>query len=141
MSSLTRRSALGLLGAAMLAGCSGVTDYSDRGPKNLELVLKSAEGGFLTSRSVFVDVWSGPKGPNMEYLGTKEFLPGGNSIGLPVGQPTHLALAFEENQRLGGQVSTSTVEIPMKALRSGEAYRITVSFDRIGFTHDMQRIR
>lgn len=141
MRQITRRNALALFGASALAACGGVVDYEDRGPKNLELVLRSAEGSFLTSRSVYLDVWTGPKGPNMQYLGTEPFLSGGNSVGLPVGQPLHLALAFEESTMFGNQVGTSTVEIPMRALRPGEVHRLTVSFDRIGFTHDIRRIR
>lgn len=138
---LKRRAALALMASAALAACGGVKPYADQGPKNLELTLTAAEGGFLTSRDVYLDVWTGPKGPDMEYMGTAKFLPGTTSIGLPTGRPLHLALAFEEANVLGPGGQTDTIEIPMKALRPGQAYRITVDFDRTSFDHRMQRIR
>lgn len=137
---INRRFVLGLAGAALLAGCSGVTPYKDAGPANMELRLSSIEGGFLTKRAVYLDVWTGPKGPNMQYLGTRKF-DGAGTIGLPVGRPLHLALAFEEGSFLGGASATETIEVPMKAIRSGQRYRLTVAYDDIGFDWDLDRIR
>ena len=142
MSSLIpRRAVLAMLAASALTACGGVKPYQDQGAPNLELVLKSAESGFLARRKVFLDVWTGPKGPGMAYLGTREFGAGRSQVGLPVGQPLHLALAFEENAPLMGAGQTDTIELPMQALKRGEAWRITVSFDRAGFDHDLRRVR
>ena len=138
---LNRRAVLALGGAALVAGCGGVKPYSDMAAPNMEMRLTSVDGGFLTTRKVFLDVWTGPKGPNMEYLGTREFSKGSSMIGLPTGRPLHLALAFEEAGWLGGGSATDTIEIPMKAIRPGQMHRLTVAFDDIGFDWDMRRIR
>lgn len=140
MGVINRRAALALVAAAVLAGCGGVTPYKDAGPANMELRLTSIEEGFFTKRDVFLDVWTGPKGQNMQYLGTRKFQ-GAGTIGLPVGRPLHLALAFEEGSFLGGSTATETIEIPMKAIRAGQRFRLTVAFDDIGFDWDMDRVR
>ena len=141
MALLTRRAAIACLAAAALTGCGGVTPYEDRGPANVEMRLTSIEGGFLTARNVFVDVWTGPKGPDMVYLGTRKVPKGGGTLGLPAGQPLHLAIAFEEGTPFGGNAFTQTVEIPMDPIRPGQRYRLTVAFDNQGYDWDMDRIR
>lgn len=141
MAALTRRAALALVAAAALAGCGGVKAYEDRGPANVEMRLTSIEGGFLTARNVYVDVWTGPKGPDMQYLGTRKVAPTGNALGLPTGQPLHLAVAFEEGMPLGGNNFTKTVEIPVDPIRPGQRYRLTLAFDNDGHDWDMSRIR
>ncbi|QMU57538.1 MAG: hypothetical protein GKR98_04565 [Boseongicola sp.] len=138
---MKRRALLALSAAAFLAACGGVKDFQDQGPANMQLKLSSVDGGFMTKRSVYLDVWSGPKGPNMEYLGTREFSKLGNMVGLPTGQPLHLALAFEEAGWLGGNTGTDTIEIPMKAIRPGQMWRITVANDDLGFDWELDRIR
>lgn len=138
---VNRRALLAMAGAMMIAGCGGTREYQDQGPGNLELRMTSNEGGFLTQRNVFLDVWTGPKGANMEYLGTRKFAKGGNMVGLPTGRHLHLALAFEEGGFLMGHQGTDTIEIPMKPLRKGERWRLTVAFDDLGFDWDMKRIR
>lgn len=103
--------------------------------------LTSIEGGFLTARNVYVDVWTGPKGPDMQYLGTRKVAKGGNTLGLPTGQPLHLAVAFEEGAPLGGNAFTQTVEIPVDAIWPGQRYRLTLAFDNEGYDWDMSRLR
>ena len=114
---MNRRAVLAMLGAAALAGC--VKPYADQGPANMRLNLLEAQGGFLTSRAVYLDVWYGPKGPDMVYLGTRKFGPGITEMGLPTGRPLHLALALEENMGLGQSVSTTTVEFPIRRISAG----------------------
>ena len=138
---MKRRRFLALSAALALAACGGVKNYADQGPGNMQLKLSSVDGGFMTSRSVFVDVWTGPKGPDMEYLGTRKFSESGDVIGLPTGRPLHLALAFEEAGWLGGNSGTDTIEIPMSSIRPGQMYRLTVAYDDIGFDWDLDRIR
>lgn len=138
---MKRRHFLAMSAALVLAACGGVKDYADQGPGNMQLKLTSVDGGFLTSRNVFVDVWTGPKGPDMEYLGTRKFSTNGDVIGLPTGRPLHLTLAFEEAGWLGGASGTDTIEIPMAAIRSGQMWRITVAYDDIGFDWELDRIR
>lgn len=137
----TRRGVLVSLAALALAGCGGVKPYQNQGPDNLRLNLTSQDSTFFTQRSVFLDVWTGPKGPGMEYLGTVKFEPGGRSIGLPAGRPLHLALAFEEGAFLASQTNTTTVELPMNAFPSSARWQINVDFTRTGFSHDLRRIR
>lgn len=136
-----RRSVLAFAAAAALAGCGGVKPYSDAGPANMVMKLTSVEGGFMTSRAVYLDVWTGPKGPDMEYLGTREFKKGQTSIGLPTNQPLHLAIAFEEAGWLGGGSATDTIELPMDPIRPGQRWQLTVAHDDIGFDWDLDRIR
>lgn len=137
----SRRRALAVLAALALSACGGVKPYADQGPKNLELRLTGSEDGFLLTRDVYLDVWTGPKGPEMQYLGTTKFVPGTIAVGLPTGRPLHLALAFEEALMFSSAGQTDTIEIPMQPVRPGQVYRITVDFDRTGFDHSMKRIR
>ena len=138
---LNRRSVLAFAAAALVAGCGGVKPYADQGPANMVLKLTSVEGGFMSSRAVYLDVWTGPKGPNMEYLGTREFKKGTSTIGLPTNQPLHLAIAFEEAGWLGGPTATDTIELPMQPIRAGQRWQLTVAHDDIGFDWDLDRIR
>ena len=137
---VNRRAAIGLLGAALVTGCSGVRPYKDSGTANLQVVLSAQESTFWTKRRVFVDVWTGPKGPSMEYLGTREISGSGSTLGLPVGRALHLAIAFEEKGGLGGYSSTSAVEIPVAPLSSRSRLRLDVAHTRLGFSHDLRRI-
>lgn len=137
---ISRRGAVGLMAAAALAACSGVMPYADRGTLNLDVELVARETGAWTRRGVFLDIWTGPKGPGMEYLGTVE-LDGGESVGLPLDQPLHLALAFEEKSGLGAYTGVSMIELPMRALRPGELWRLRVAYRATGFEHDLARIR
>jgi hypothetical protein len=138
---MKRRNLLALAAAFALAACGGVKPYADQGPGNMQLKLSSVDGGFMTSRAVYLDVWTGPKGPDMEYLGTRKFAKDGDVVGLPTGQPLHLAIAFEEAGWLGGDTGTDTIELPMKAIRPGQMYRLTVAYDDIGFDWDLDRVR
>jgi len=138
---MNRRALLAFGGAALVAGCGGVKPYADMDAPNMEMRLTAIDGGFMTSRNVFLDVWTGPKGPDMEYLGTRKFSSGSSLIGLPTGRPLHLALAFEEAGWLAGGTATQTIEIPMKAISPGQMHRLTVAFDDIGFDWDLKRIR
>ena len=138
---MKRTSFLALAAVVALAACGGVKNYSDVGPGNMQLKLSSVDGGFMTSRAVYLDVWTGPKGPDMEYLGTREFSKNGGVVGLPTGQPLHLALAFEEAGWLGGASGTDTIELPMQPIRPGQMWRLTVAYDDVGFDWDQDRIR
>ena len=115
------------LASTVLVACSGVKPYSDQGTQNLRVQLVAQESGFWTRRGVFLDIWTGPKGPDMVYLGTVEIDASGK-VGLPTGRPLHLALAFEEKAGLGGYSGVTTVEMPMKALRPGEVWGLRVSY-------------
>ena len=140
MSLINRRKWLALLGAGLLAGCGGVTAYKDTGGPNLQVALGAKDSSFWTKRDVYIDVWTGPKGPDMVYLGTVE-IDGSGKVGLPTGRPLHLALAFEEKAGLGGYSGVTTVEMPMKALRPGEVWGLRVSYTRAGYEHDLRRLR
>jgi hypothetical protein len=140
-SHMTRRGVVTSLAALALAGCGGVKPYTSRGTNNLRLNLTSQDSTFLRQRSVYLDVWSGPKGPGMEYLGTIKLEPGVMAVGLPTGQPLHLAMAFEEGSVLLGQTNNTTVEMPMDAFPASARWQIDVDFTRDGFTHDLRRLR
>lgn len=137
---LHRRHALALAGASLLAASSGVRPYKDVGSGNLQVVLTAQDSTFWTRRKVFLDIWSGPKGPGMEYLGTREIAGAGSIIGLPTGRALHLALAFEETGGLGGYSSTSSVELPVAPLSRNTRLRLDVAHTRQGFSHDLRRI-
>ena len=141
MALINRRKWLALLGAGLLAGCGGVTAYKDTGGPNLQVALGAKDSSFWTKRDVYIDVWTGPKGPEMQYLGTRKVGAGGTSMGLPVGRPLHLVLAFEERGGLGSYSSTQSVEIPMAAIPRGAVWRMDLAYTRVGFSHEMRRIR
>ena len=141
MAQINRRRWLALCGAGLLAGCGGIAAYNDVGAPNLQVVLGAKDTSFWKRRDLFIDIWTGPKGPNMEYLGTRKIALGGSALGLPTGRPLHLALAFEERGGLGGYSSTQSVEIPMKAIPRGAVWRLDVTHTRVGFSHDLRRIR
>lgn len=130
------------LAAVALVGCGGgVKPYQSQGPDNLRLNLSAPDSTVFTQRSVYLDVWTGPKGPEMEYLGTVKLSPGLSAVGLPTGRPLHLALAFEEAGALRSHSNVTTVELPISAVPSGGVWQIDVGFTRKAFTHDMRRLR
>lgn len=107
------------------------------------MTLKLVDQGtnVWSNRTVHLDVWTGRKGVDLEYVGTTEIGSARKQIGLPLGKPLVLALAFEERSDFGSQSSMTAIELPMNPLRPGDAWRIDVSYTRDGFQHDLRRMR
>ena len=138
---MKRRAFLALAGTFMLAGCSGVKPYADAGPGNLVVALQASESNWWTQRGAALDIWTGPAGPNMQYLGTRDIPSDGMVIGLPTGRPLHLVLVFEEGSFLGNYGSDTSIQIPMNALSRSERWRLTISNTKAGFDYGLRRTR
>ncbi len=138
---MKRRAFVTLAAASLLAGCFGVTPYSDVGPGNLTVRFKAADSNLWTQRGAVLDIWTGPSGPNMEYLGTRDIPASGTVLGLPTGRPLHLVLVFEEGSFLGNHSQGTSIQLPMEALSSSERWLLTISNTRAGFSYDLTRQR
>lgn len=138
---MKRRTFIALSSVAFISACSGVKPYADAPVGNLKVDLRATESNWWTQRGVALDIYTGPAGPNMTYLGTRDIEGSGDVIGLPTGQDLHLILVFEEGSFLGNYDSAQSIQLPMKAFSRNARWTLTVSHTRIGFDYDMKRTR
>ena len=129
--------------AALLAGCGGLPiPYADHGPKNLVLAPTRTSSSLLVSRRVSMDIYRdarpGQASGQAAYLGTVQLTGTVQHLGLPVGQPLLLLIAFQESPLVGAKVD-STRRVPL-TIRPGERYRLVTEYVDSGFDYRLDRV-
>lgn len=125
--SLDARIAAGLIGACVLAGCSGLKTYPDTTPKNLVVRTEARSGSVMGSTRVSVHIHEVDAGCRTQYLGTVQLSEPTVEIGIPPGRPSYLVFNFHSSSFLGsstGSINYETLLTP----RSGSAYEARVRY-------------
>jgi hypothetical protein len=119
--SFEARIAACLLGACVLAGCSGLKTYPDAGTKNLIVRTEASSGSMLGRTRVSVHIHEVSAGCRTQYLGTVQLDEPTVEIGIPVGRPSYLVFNFHSSSFLGstsGSINYETLLNP----RAGYIY-------------------
>jgi hypothetical protein len=116
------RVAVWLLGAALLAGCSGLKTYPDTSPKNLFVKTEASSGSAFARVRVAVHIHQVDANCRAEYLGTVQLNESSVQIGIPVDRLSFLEFSFFSSSFLGGS--------------SGTIHYTTLLRPRAGHTYD-----
>lgn len=95
-----------LLGASLLAGCSGIKTYPDTSPKNLFVKTEASSGSAFATVRVAVHIHQVDASCRAEYLGTVQLNEPSVQIGIPVERLSYLEFSFFSSSFLGGSSST-----------------------------------
>ena len=115
------RVAAGLIGACVLAGCSGIKTYPDTSPKNLIVRTEASSGSVWGSTRVSVHIHEVDAGCRTQYLGTVELNEPKVEIGIPPGRPSYLVFNFHSSSFLGGTSGSINYET-LFTPRAGATY-------------------
>jgi len=77
-----------LLGAGLLAGCSGIKTYPDTSPRNLFVETEARSGSVFGSVRVSVRIHQVDASCRTEYLGTVQLNEPSVAIGIPPDRPS-----------------------------------------------------
>jgi hypothetical protein len=116
------RVAVWLLGAALLAGCSGLKTYPDTSPKNLFVKTEASSGSAFARVRVAVHIHQVDANCRAEYLGSVQLNESSVQIGIPVDRLSFLEFSFFSSSFLGGS--------------SGTIHYTTLLRPRAGHTYD-----
>jgi hypothetical protein len=122
-----RHIAVWLLGAGLLAGCSGIKSYPDTSPRNLVVKTEARSGSFFSSTRVSVHIHEVDTSCRATYLGTVELSQPTVEIGIPPGRLSYLEFSFYNSSFLGsssGTISWATLLRP----RAGYTYDATARY-------------
>lgn len=108
----------GLLGLALVSGCSNIKTYSENYPDNMQVKTRTDSGSFFSSLDTVVHIYRLNNKCESDYLGTVEFEDPVTDIGLPVNQLLYLDFVFI-NSSYGSSSSMSheTLLRPKKGAR------------------------
>ena len=87
---------------------------------------------------IYRNAQSGQVNGQAAYLGTVHLTGAVQHVGLPVGQPLLLLIAFQESPLVGARVdSTQRVSL---MIRPGERYRLVTEYVDSGFDYRLDRV-
>lgn len=115
------RVAVWLLGAGLLAGCSGIKTYPDTSPKNLIVKTEARTGSVFSSAGVAVHIHEVDASCRTTYLGTVQLSEPAVEIGLPQERPSYLVFNFRTSSFLGGSSGNINYETLLRP-RAGYTY-------------------
>jgi hypothetical protein len=95
-----------LLGAVLLAGCSGIKTYPNDLPKNLLVRTEATSGSAFSSMRVALHVHQVDASCRTEYQGTVQLNEPSIGVGVPAGRMSYLVFTFSGSSLLGGSSST-----------------------------------
>ena len=116
-----------LLGAALLAGCSGIKSYPDTSPKNLVVKTEARSGSVWGSVRVSVHIHEVDASCRTEYLGTVQLSSPSVEIGLPPERPSYLVFNFYSSSFLGSSTGSINYETLLRP-RAGYTYDATARY-------------
>ena len=116
------RIALWLLGAGLVAGCSGIKTYPDTSPKNLVVKTEASSGSAFSRTRVAVHIHEVDATCRTTYLGTVQLNEPSVEIGIPPDRLSYLEFSFFSSSFLGGS--------------SGTIHSATLLRPRAGYTYD-----
>jgi len=115
------RAAVWLLGAGLLAGCSGIKTYPDTSPRNLFVKTEARSGSAFGSVRVSVHIHQVDASCRTEYLGTVRLNEPAVAIGIPPERPSYLVFNFYSSSFLGGSTGSINYETLLRP-RAGYTY-------------------
>jgi hypothetical protein len=115
------RVAVWLLGAGLLAGCSGIKTYPDTSPKNLIVKTEARSGSVFSSARVAVHIHQVDANCRTEYLGTVQLNEPTVEIGIPPERLSFLVFNFRTSSFLGGSSGSINYETLLRP-RAGYTY-------------------
>ena len=121
------RIAAWLLGAVILAGCSGIKTYPDTSPRNLTVRTEASSGSILGRTRVSVHIHEVDANCRTEYLGTVQLSEPTVEIGVPAGRSSLLVFAFHNSSFLGGTTGNISYETLLRP-RAGFTYDATARY-------------
>ena len=116
-----------LLGAGLLAGCSGIKTYPDTSPRNLLVRTEASSGSMLSKVRVSVHIHEVDAGCRTHYLGTVQLDEPTVEIGVPAGKPSYLVFNFYNSSFLGGTTGNINYETLLRP-RAGYSYDATARY-------------
>ena len=116
-----------LLGAGLLAGCSGIKTYPDTSPKNLVVKTEARSGSVLGSVRVSVHIHEVDASCRTQYLGTVQLSEPTVEIGIPPERPSYLVFNFHSSSFLGGTSGSINYETLLRP-RAGFTYDATARY-------------
>ena len=118
---LPPRVAAGLLGAVLIAGCSGIKTYPDTSPKNLFIRTEANSGSAFARVRVSVHIHQVDQSCRTEYLGTVQLNEPSVEIGIPPDRLSYLEFSFSSSSFLGGSSGTISYATLLRP-RAGYTY-------------------
>ena len=116
-----------LLGAGLLAGCSGIKTYPDTSPKNLVVKTETRPGSIFSSTRVSVHIHEVDASCRATYLGTVQLSQSTVEIGVPPGRLSYLEFSFFNSSFLGSSSGTITWATLLRP-RAGNTYDATARY-------------
>lgn len=116
-----------LLGASLVAGCSGLKTYPDSGAKNLHVRTEAASGSAFSRMRVAVHIHQVDANCRTEYQGTVQLNEPSVQIGIPPDRLSFLVFSFSGSTFLGGSSSSISYETLLLP-RAGYAYDAQASY-------------
>ena len=121
------RVAVWLLGAALLAGCSGLKTYPDTSPRNLIVKTEASSGSAFSRMRVAVHIHEVDANCRTQYLGTVQLNEPTVQIGVPLDRSSYLEFSFLSSTFLGGSSGTISYETLLRP-RAGYTYDATARY-------------
>jgi len=121
------RIAAWMLGAVVLAGCSGIKTYPDTSPKNLIVRTEASSGSAFTRMRVAVHIHQVDANCRTEYQGTVQLDEPSVQIGIPPDRLSYLVFSFSGSTFLGGSTSSISYDTLLRP-RAGYAYDAKASY-------------
>lgn len=121
------RAAVWLLGAGLLAGCSGIKTYPDTSPRNLVVKTEARSGSVFGSVRVSVHIHQVDANCRTEYLGTVQLNEPSVAIGIPPDRPSFLVFNFYSSSFFGGSTGSINYETLLRP-RAGYTYDATARY-------------
>lgn len=122
-----RSAAVLLLGAGLMAGCSGLRPYPNTLAKNLHIRTETDSVSLFSKVRAEVDIFSVDADCKTGYLGTVDLDGPLTEVGIPADGTSYLAFVFLSSSFLGGSRSSISHETLLEA-RAGYGYEIRVSY-------------
>lgn len=116
-----------LLGAVLLAACSGIKTYPDTSPRNLVVKTDARSGSAFTSVRVSVHIHEVDANCRTQYLGTVQLNVPSVEIGIPPERPSYLVFNFHSSTFLGSSTGSINYETLLRP-RAGYTYDATARY-------------
>jgi hypothetical protein len=121
------RAAVWLLGAGLLAGCSGIKAYPDTSPRNLVVKTEARSSSVFGSVRVSVHIHQVDANCRTEYLGTVQLNDPAVAIGISPDRPSYLVFNFYSSSFFGGSSGSINYETLLRP-RAGYTYDATARY-------------
>ena len=116
-----------LLGASLVAGCSGIKTYPDTLAKNLHITTEAASGSAFSRMRVALHIHQVDANCRTEYQGTVQLDEPSVQVGIPPDRLSYLVFSFSSSTFLGGSSSSISYDTLLRP-RPGLTYTARASY-------------